>query len=180
MVIFLTGIMNVLFIRKPSSVVQLGLMILAPFMLYVFIYSMYSFLRGLFSLKTSYPLRFLPLLSMIAVFFVSMNVGNFLNHRIFHKCKPLMEQFIDNLDDKESYLNSAQGEIKVPDELTVYIYGIHTQGFDSGKFEASFFFGGGFPVKHSAWYYSSDGTPPDPKSWPRYVHIQPHWYRVSD
>jgi hypothetical protein len=179
-IIFLTGMMHTLFIRKPSFIVQLGLLIIAPFMLYAFVYSVYSFIRGFFSQKTSRPLCFLPLLLIIVVFSLSAHAGNFLHHRLFHKCKPLMEQFVENLDDKESYLNSAQGQIQVPDELGDYIYGIHTCGYDSGKFEASFFFGGGFPVKHSAWYYSSDGTPPDPKSWPRHFHIQPNWYRVSD
>jgi hypothetical protein len=180
MIIFLTGILLMLFIRKPSSLVQLGLLIIAPFMLYAFIYSLYSFIRGFFSLKTSSLLRFLSLLSIVAIFFLSIYTGRLLNHRIFNKCRPSMEQFIRNLDDKKSFLNTFKEEIEIPDEISDYIYGIHTQGFDSGKFEASFFFGGGFPVKHSASYYSSDDTPPDPKSWPRYIHIQPCWYRVSD
>jgi len=91
-----------------------------------------------------------------------------------------MEHFIKNLDDKKSFLNTFEGEIEIPDEISNYIYGIHTQGFYSGKFEALFFYGGGFPLKYSAWYYSSDDTPPNPEYGSCCQRIEPYWYRVSD
>lgn len=180
LIILLAGTIMTLSIRKPSSTLQWGLLIITPFMLYALIYSLYSFIRGLFQIKKASPLRFLPLLSIITILFVSTYAGVFLNTRLFKKCKPPMEQFIKNLDDKKSFLSTFKGEIEIPDEISDYIYGIHTQGFYSGKFEALFFYGGGFPVKHSAWYYSSDNTPPKLEYWSFCQRIESCWYRVND
>jgi hypothetical protein len=56
---------------------------------------------------------------------------------------------------------------------------------DSDRTVAEFFWGRGFPVKHTAWIYLSDGIEPEKGSelarrWHRWERVNDHWFTVSN
>jgi len=74
---------------------------------------------------------------------------------------------------------------EVPETYQHLAWWIHAEEDKQDVLVVTFFWGGGFPVKHSAFVYRSDGWLPPKgtdfrREWPFAERINEHWFRVAD
>lgn len=114
----------------------------------------------------------------------SGKVGHKIRLNVFNKRLPQYEdavQMVENTITNE-YLRWS-GE-RIPKEFRHLAYLISARR-KKDVLIVNFLWGGGFPVKHTAFVYISDGRLPGKgtdfrKDWPHCTRINEHWFKVSD
>ena len=131
-------------------------------------------------------LTLVPVILCISSFKVSditRHIGIDIRMKIFNENLPLYEEAVKELtpmiDEKGLYLAGDQ----IPQKYRKLAYLI-TVGKDNG-IAFIFIWDFGFPLKHSAFVYRSDGSWPPKGSdfsreWPYYERINKNWFRASD
>jgi hypothetical protein len=161
---------------RPDGIAQLLLVIFTIPYLAILICSIFLAIRGMFRK----PIRPLALLcTALLLPFLAGKAGVAVHQMAFNHLKPVMEEYVMRLPKEPHFLNSARGEISVPDNLRGWIYAIHSRRKDP-DLEVSFFYGSGFPVKHSAWVYYEGKAGPDKEFWPHQRKMMGFWYQCSD
>ena len=132
--------------------------------------------------RTSSVLGGAALLSFAGLF-VAGDAGAWLRDRDFERLRPAMERVI------EAYQSSPDSSMRldsvaVPRELRPPIYSVWASRDRARRVGVWFFYGFGFPPRHSAWIYTSDvaATPASIRGW--FWHssrkLAAHWYDVWD
>ena len=120
----------------------------------------------------------LVILLSIACFF-SPKWGNDLWMFVFEKRLPQYESAVEDckllIQDEHLVLRGEE----IPSKYRHLAYSISCTKDESENIEIAFLWGYGFPLKHSAFCYRSDGEPSG-KSWPLHKKINDNWFRVSD
>lgn len=100
--------------------------------------------------------------------------------------------FVSNIEKYDKFINEMKtGDIQIGERITkIYIprkYSdlaqvVFAKKNETGEITAEFIIGGGFPVKHSGYLYSSSGIIDEEtrERWPRRIKVEERWYRISD
>ena len=74
--------------------------------------------------------------------------------------------------------------IALPDGYADLADAVHAKTNSAGRADIVFIIGGGFPAKHSGYFYQGSGTngaaPELSDSWPSCSEIAPAWFRISN
>lgn len=125
---------------------------------------------------------FVSLLGFWLVFF-SIDTGKGIRIKVFKDNLYLYQQAVEELTpmigDKGLYLSGD----KIPQKYRKLAYVIHAEKNEGIIFD--FIWDFGFPLKHSAFVYCSDGYLPGKgtrfrNDWPFGERINEHWFRVGD
>lgn len=99
---------------------------------------------------------------------------------------PAFEQVVRKIESGELPLETIQ---EMPSEFQSLAYGVHVHDDAPGGLTVEFFWGGGFPVKHSVYIYRASGLPPPTKTnwdlkrycqWHRSRRLNDNWFAASD
>ena len=99
-----------------------------------------------------------------------------------------LAQYEEAVQVMESKINGEPVFLKgeeVPETYQHLAWWVHAEEDKQDVLVVTFFWGGGFPVKHSAFVYRSDGWLPPKgtdfrREWPFAERINEHWFRVAD
>lgn len=131
--------------------------------------------------KVAYAWRWLGLLLMPLLLVIGIWGGRKMRAVLFQRDLPALQRVVDLV---------AKGEVRVDDGRVVltdtsssptkYVQSRWDEA--SSALELTFFVGGGFPVKHFAYLYRSDGKFPRDRlrHWPKRRQRAEHWFEVSD
>ncbi|MHC4624072.1 MAG: hypothetical protein ACYS4W_09250 [Planctomycetota bacterium] len=164
---------------RPDSLIQLGCMLLGFYVLAIIIINVI----GIFQLESFIPVG----ISLLCVILIIL--ANKIGHRarlyVFQQRLPQYEEAVRVMEskivDKPVFL---QGD-SVPEEYRHLAYWIHAEINEQNVLVVTFFWGGGFPAKHTAFAYISDGRIPekDPdfkRECPYVSRINENWFKVAD
>lgn len=169
------------FTYRPDVSTQFGSMLL---LFYLFAVIVINFI-GIFTFeqRSGIPLA----ISFLCV--VLLGYSNSLGHRlrlhVFRQRLPQYEAAVRTLEaqitDEPVFLKGEE----VPEPFRRLAYWIHAEKTEQNVLVVTFFWGGGFPAKHTAFAYISDGKIPGSpsrfqKEWPRISRINENWFKVGD
>ena len=123
---------------------------------------------------------YLALVSCLMAIVSVFSLGPFLNRQAFEQHLSRMTDFLTLARPIAPAEHASLLEDEIPEDLRDIIYVIHVKRRSASAYDAAFFYGAGFPVKHSAWYFSSDDTPPPRRDWPKQLRLQKNWFKVAD
>ena len=168
----------VAFAARPSNVTQLLCILVTPGFL---IFSLISLVRLCRHQGREHWRIILPPATCVLAVALAMVVVRPIRLAVFHRWLPHYESVIRQME---------SGTISVTHELRRIsqveggpAYAVLAQR-TNGVLTVEFLTGGGFPVKHSGYLYSSSGSI-EPGSiadrrWPRRREVKPLWFQISD
>ena len=164
---------------RHDSSIQLASMLLSFYVLAIIIISVIAIFRFESYIPFGISLLCVPL------FIVSIKIGHWARLYVFQQRLPQYKEAVSMMEskivDKPVFL---KGEY-VPEEYRHLAYWIHAEINKQDTLIVTFFWGGCFPAKHSAFAYISDGRIPEKdrdfqREWPYIVRIDENWFKVSD
>ena len=116
---------------------------------------------------------------------ISLNAGHNKREKVFAERLPQYEEAVRVMGSKISGEPVFLKGKEVPKTYQHLAYWIHAKKDEGNVLVVTFFWGGGFPVKHSAFVYRSDGWLPPKgtdfrREWPFAERINKNWLRVGD
>lgn len=131
---------------------------------------------------------FLPIcISILTVILIvfSVRVGNHAKMHRFNKRLPQFENAVKMVESKLTDEHIRLTGEDIPQEYRHLAYFIIGDKRANGKLIVTFVWGGGFPVKHTAYAYTSDGSSPIrdsefQKDWYHCKRINDNWFKVGD
>ena len=171
------------FVRRPNSGDQYVSVLLFLVLSVVILVCAARALSGFRQHRRSSSVLGGAALLSFAGLFVAGDAGAWLRDRDFERLRPAMERVI------EAYQASPDSSMRldsvaVPRELRPPIYSVWASRDRARRVDVWFFYGFGFPPRHSAWIYTSDvaATPASIRGW--FWHgsrkLAAHWYDASD
>ena len=128
-----------------------------------------------------------PLLACLVAAPIGLSIGGVYRDLDFrYRRLPAYEQIVRKIE-----LGELPGEAvkEMPTEMEGLAYGIHVHEDAPGGLMVVFFWGGGFPVKHSVYIYRASGLPPPTSAkwemepyyhWPQARRLNANWFAASD
>ena len=168
---------------RPDAIVQIICMLLLFYWLILVIVNIIAAVK--FSSDYFY-LQFVPILISVLTI-IGMVQANKLGHgqriRAFHANLPRYNMFVKEIEkqlEKESSINLFQDDI--PDKYKKLAWRVSARKDNNDSITIVFFWGGGFPAKHTAFAYRSNGQIVNDfrKSWPHIEKLNDNWFRVGD
>ena len=125
-------------------------------------------------------LRLLPLFVCVLAILSFLFTGRALNRFEFAARKPAMEMVASSLANlaTDETLNLRREQYS--EELGDFFYVVQASRQSADDLVVVYFYGNGFPLKHSAWYFSSADNPPTKVGWPKQERIEKNWFKVGD
>ncbi len=116
-----------------------------------------------------------PLSLVLAAF-----LGGHIRSYLFYRDLPRMKEVVALIQDGS--ISLTHGRLNLPSRYGSLAYATHANRDAAGTLTVEFFVGGGFPVKHHAYLYLSDGvmTPEIRRDWPSGLRREKQWFEVSD
>lgn len=167
------GVNAGLFAYRPGLLPQLGLMISGPVIVVVAcVYAVRS--------RDRWLRRMVVICSLIAAFPFGVIVGHRVRDLDFRvRRRERYQAIVDRIRERRSSEVSAElTRLPVQQSLAYTAFARRTQ---NGTVRVEFFWGGGFPVKHTAYIYTSTGVPTD-GAWDQwwYRRLDDHWFEAGD
>jgi len=170
---------------RPDLCSQIGGMLGYAYLFVMLIVSFIALFRfwekhGLFSI-----IPFVILLLCFKANAISLKMGHDKRSEVFAELLPQYEEAVRVMESKTSGgVVFLKGE-EVPEIYRHLAYWIHAKKDDENVLVVTFFWGGGFPLKHTAFAYRSDGQLPPKgtdfrREWPFTERINENWFRVGD
>jgi hypothetical protein len=162
---------------RPTNEAQL-LMMATGLLLFPLSVAVPAFLpRTRSSLRT---LRWVGPLLVPLLFVSAAWIGHLLRARLFYRDLPELERVVHLV--ATGSIAVHDGRVALPAELSDLARVVFAQREPDGTLQVTFVVGGGFPVKHLAYLYRSDGRfPPElTRDWPKRRDRQQNWVEVSD
>ena len=168
------------FATRPNPYAQLGIMLLVFIILRLIIS---GFIRAARNVAIGgFKGFFIPILSLL-VLIIPFCLGFAARMIIFKWKLPQYQLAADwverqTFDSKSSYIN-----LDPPDEFKGLSYGIHAKRSATCGTVIWFFWGDGFPVKHTARIFSSIDSLANPEclgDWHKPRKLAEYWYEASD
>ncbi len=124
-------------------------------------------------------------IATVPLIVASLSIGRHVNLYIFNKRLPQFENAVKLMESRVTDERIRLRGDEIPKEyrhLAKYITG---EKLENGSLAVTFLWGGGFPLKHIAYAYISNGRLPEKgsefrKNWYRCTRINDNWFRVSD
>jgi len=170
---------SIAFAARPTALSQFGQLVGLFSLMCLFVWSLVS---------TSRHMRDRPLVRLLPALLASgaLLVGPFIGMEFRE------HSFSGNLPRYQSLLKVVLAHnpgpelmvIQVPAEFSDLAYGIHARSTDTCGLLVDFFWGSGFPVKHTVRRYSESDTflqePECRRDWHVKRELAPHWHELSD
>ncbi len=137
----------------------------------------------------SHGLRaFIPALICLIGLPVAVMGSAYLGHSIrdwrFKRNLPRYMEIARMVERGEIRTRSSFYTIALPDGYADLAEVVHARTNSAGRADIAFIIGGGFPAKHSGYFYFGSGTngaaPKLTDSWPYCSEIAPAWFRISN
>lgn len=170
---------------RPDISSQLGGMLGG---VYLFVMLVVSFI-AIFKFWEKYSLfSVIPFVILLLCFkagAISLKAGHNKRENVFAERLPQYEEAVRVMESKIKGEPVFLKGKEVPEAYHHLAYWIHAEKYGGGVLVVTFFWGGGFPVKHSAFVYRSDGWLPPRgtdfrREWPFAERINENWFRVGD
>lgn len=163
---------------RPDSLLMFGFMALSFYWLLFIVFN----IIGLFRFESLIPLA-LSVLTVIAVVY-SVGTGHRLRYHVFQRRLAQYQEavnVIDQLIEDESLL--LYGD-EIPEQFRHLAHRISAER-KNDVLAVTFFWGGGFPAKHTAFSYVSSGSVLGKDSgfaynWPHATRINKYWFKVGN
>lgn len=170
---------------RPDIFSQIGGMLGG---VYLFVMLVVSFI-AIFKFWEKYSLfSMIPFVILLLCFkagAISLKSGHNKREKVFAERLPQYEEAVRMMESKiKGEPLSLRGK-EVPEAYKHLAYCILAEKDEKGVLVVTFFWGGGFPSKHSAFVYRSDGHLPLKgtefrREWPFAERINENWLRVGD
>ncbi|MBN1392994.1 MAG: hypothetical protein JW947_09360 [Sedimentisphaerales bacterium] len=170
---------------RPDIVSQIGGMLGSVYLLVMLVVSFIAIFKfweksSLFSI-----IPFVILLLCFKAGPMSLKAGHNKREKVFVERLPQYEEAVHVMGGKISGEPVFFKGEEVPETYRHLAYWIHAEKEEGNVLVVTFFWGGGFPVKHSAFVYRSDGWLPPKgtdfsREWPFAERINSNWLRVGD
>jgi hypothetical protein len=165
-------------------------LIYTPVDYYAIVVAIISFI-GLFvfMMQEEGLLSFLPLAISIATIAASVfcfGIGHRIRMYVFEKRLPQYEEVVRMIDNGTIKIpKQLPPNIEVPEKYKRLSYWVMAEKETRNVLVVTFLWDAGFPCKHSAFVYRSDGEIPERNSdfcrnWPHISRINKYWFKVSD
>jgi len=174
-------VVSAAFAYRPDVSTQFGSMLLIFYLFAVIVINFIGIFT--FGLRSCIPFA----MSLLCV--ILLGYSNSLGHRLrLHVFRQRLPQYEAAVPAVETQITDGPVFLKgeeVPKPFRHLAYWIHADKTEQNVLIVTFFWGGGFPVKHTAFAYISDGKVPGPlsrfqKEWPHIFRINQNWFRVVD
>ena len=171
------------FAYRPNAYIQIIDMLLLFYWLILVIVNIIAAAK--FSSDYFY-LQFVPILISVLTIIGTVQankLGHWQRIRVFHANLPQYNLFVKEIEkqlEKESSINLYRDDI--PDKYKKLARLVFAYKENNGSITIEFAWGGGFPVKHAAYAYLSDGQVSNDfrKRWPYIEKLNDNWFRVGD
>jgi hypothetical protein len=124
----------------------------------------------------------IPFLVCVVAVFAAEVGGNSLRSFLFMRALPRYESVIREIETGTFPVKNGE-TVAIPRKEETGAYAIFAYR-TNGVLAVEFLTGGGFPVKHSGYLYSSSGVVERgsiaQRRWPRRTKVRPLWFRISD
>ena len=168
------------FVTRPTPLAQLAMMVTG---LVLVVVTLYSFVAGFVRIRSSGLKGLLvPLISVLLIGAGPL-CGFWLRSLIFDRQLSRWQAVAEWAERQTLESPSHLNVLNPPPEFSDLVYAVHAKRTEACGFVAWFFWGRGFPVKHTVRIYS----PQDASElsgcfgeWWRVRQLRAHWYEASD
>ncbi len=162
------------FAYRPSGTSQLLTMCLCPVGLVIAVVVP-------FVLKRYRRRALVASLAIVASPFVGFLVGHAIRRADFElRVRPRYEQFIARIERGEIRVDDDTPSIPPPPALEDITYGVQASRDEDARLCVIFFWGGGFPVRHSVYLHAAPGSCARERRRFRFTEIGTSWFAGSD
>ena len=98
-----------------------------------------------------------------------------------HRLRPAYEVLVARIERGEIPMQDVPMRTVIAEDMQGLAYAVHAWRDETGILTVEFFWGRGFPVKHTAFVYRSSGAwSDDPRLWWRGTHLIDNWFQGRD
>lgn len=171
------AVLVAVFIDRPNLITQFLSLLVFPVLFGALLYTAVIVVEVFTSPSREIRLRALCTVCGLGVFVLVFTKGSVIADYEFKNHRAAMESLLARLPPSSEPRSSFKGDFEVPRELADYVKVITVRRNSADETEAYFLYGYGFPVRHSFWFYNSQGHPPASGG---YRRMDNQWYHVSD
>lgn len=168
----------VAFAARPSGLKQL---LLLPLTLAFFVLGIISLFRALDRWPKERWRAVIPAIACVLAFVLALTFRGVMRTVLFDRSLPGYQHVIRQIESGSIPVSSKLQQL--PQAESPWAYGVLAQR-TNGVLYVEFLTGGGFPVKHSGYLYSSSGAIEEgsvvDSRWPKRRKVRPLWFAVSD